>query len=69
MMQPADLSAWKELVFWVRGGGAKFYVILFLVSSGERPHIQTFAAKPDEPARMPTNQWPECVLSRCFTAT
>lgn len=47
MMQPADLSGWKELVFWARGGGAKFYVMFFLVSSGERPHIQTFAAKPD----------------------
>jgi hypothetical protein len=47
MMQAADLSGWKELVFWARGGGAKFYVMFFLASSGERPHIQTFAAKPD----------------------
>ena len=43
-MQPANLSRFKSLHFWVKGDGATYRVMLFSQASGPRPHIQTFTA-------------------------
>ena len=41
-MQPADLSAKKEIVFWARGDGKTQRVMLFAQSRGMTPLVQTF---------------------------
>jgi len=41
-MQPANLSAKKEIVFWARGDGKTYRVMLFAQSKGMMPLIMSF---------------------------
>ena len=43
-MQPANLSASKELVFWARGDGKTYRAMVFAQSKGMTPLSQTFVA-------------------------
>jgi imidazolonepropionase-like amidohydrolase len=47
VMAPADLSAAKELVFWAKGDGRTYEVLLFATSLGMMPSRQTFVAGPE----------------------
>ena len=44
MMAPANLSAKKSLVFWAKGEGRPYAVMIFAKSSGYQPAIRTFTA-------------------------
>lgn len=46
-MQPANLSRFKSLHFWVRGDGATYRVMLFSQHTGPMPRIQPFTASSD----------------------
>lgn len=46
-MEPADLSAARELVFWSRGDGRTYLVYMFAKSLGMMPAQQTFVAGPE----------------------
>jgi hypothetical protein len=46
-MTPVDLSRFKELVFWARGDGRGYQVMLFATKLGNIPASQPFAAGPD----------------------
>jgi hypothetical protein len=41
-MQPANLSAAKEIAFWARGDGKRYRVMLFAQSRGMAPATRTF---------------------------
>ncbi|HWM87710.1 MAG TPA: hypothetical protein VNO33_17775, partial [Kofleriaceae bacterium] len=43
-MAPVDLSSSKQLVFWARGDGKPYTVLLFLKSRGFTPLARPFAA-------------------------
>jgi len=43
-MQPADLSAKKEIRFWTRGDGKTYRIMVFAQSKGMRPIEQPFVA-------------------------
>lgn len=47
IMAPADLSAARELVFWAKGDGRTYEVLLFASSLGMMPSQQTFVAGPE----------------------
>jgi hypothetical protein len=53
-MQPADISAAKEIAFWARGDGKTYRVMLFAQSRGMMPMTRTFAS---------TSEWKEHVIS------
>ena len=44
---PADLSSKKEIVFWARGDGKQYRLMLFSASKGRLPLIRTFEAGTD----------------------
>jgi imidazolonepropionase-like amidohydrolase len=46
-MAPADLSRFKTLVFWARGDGGTYRVLLFATRLGNIPAEQLFTAGPD----------------------
>lgn len=46
-MAPVDLSAAKELVFWSKGDGKTYQVMLFAASLGRMPAQQSFTAGPE----------------------
>jgi imidazolonepropionase-like amidohydrolase len=46
-MSPVDLSAAKELVFWSKGDGRDYQVMLFAASRGPAPAVQSFTAGPE----------------------
>lgn len=46
-MAPVDLSKFKELVFWARGDGREYQVMLFATRFGSIPVSQGFAAGPE----------------------
>jgi imidazolonepropionase-like amidohydrolase len=46
-MAPADLSAAKELVFWAKGDGRTYTVMIFASSLGMMPAQRPFVAGPD----------------------
>jgi hypothetical protein len=46
-MAPANLSKFKELVFWARGDGGEHQVMLFASRLGNIPATQPFKAGPD----------------------
>ena len=46
-MTPVDLSRFKELVFWARGDGRSYQVMLFATRLGNIPAAQPFAAGPE----------------------
>lgn len=46
-MSPVDLSAAKELVFWSKGDGKSYQVMLFAASRGPAPAMQSFTAGPE----------------------
>ncbi|HEX2224466.1 MAG TPA: CIA30 family protein, partial [Thermoanaerobaculia bacterium] len=46
-MEPADLSGAKELVFWSKGDGKTYQVMLFATSLGRMPAQQSFTAGPE----------------------
>jgi imidazolonepropionase-like amidohydrolase len=46
-MQPADLSAAKEISFWARGDGKVYRVMLFAQSRGMTPLTRTFQSTPE----------------------
>jgi hypothetical protein len=51
---PANLSAHKELVFWAKGDGKRYRVMLFTESSGRMGAQQIFVTEPDwKEYRMP----------------
>jgi hypothetical protein len=53
MMAPANLSAKKELVFWVKGDGHTHRVMLFAKQLGMAPAVRKFVA---------SREWTEVVL-------
>jgi hypothetical protein len=46
-MTPADLSAARELVFWAKGDGGPFQIMLFAASRGRAPAQQSFTPGPE----------------------
>lgn len=44
IMSPADLSSKSAIIFWAKGDGKKYAVMIYAVSLGYRPAIQTFVA-------------------------
>jgi len=46
-MAPADLSAAKELVFWTKGDGRTYEILLFASSTGMMPIQKQFVAGPE----------------------
>jgi hypothetical protein len=46
-MAPADLSAARELVFWAKGDGGPFQIMLFAASRGRAPAQQSFTPGPE----------------------
>jgi len=44
---PANLSSRTELVFWTRGDGREYRVLLFAQGLGQQPAIRTFRAPPE----------------------
>jgi imidazolonepropionase-like amidohydrolase len=46
-MAPANLSAKKEIIFWAKGDGRTYSVMLFAPSRSFRPLAQTFVAAPE----------------------
>jgi len=46
-MAPADLSAAKELVFWAKGDGRTYQILLFATNVGMMPVQKTFVAGPE----------------------
>ena len=46
-MSPVDFSKFKELVFWVRGDGREYQVMMFATQFGNIPQSQPFAAGPE----------------------
>jgi len=47
IMTPADLSSKSAISFWAKGEGKKYIVMIYAVSLGYRPAIQTFVAGPE----------------------
>lgn len=52
-MTPVDVSRFKEIVFWARGDGRQYQVMVFATKLGNIPAAQPFAAGPE---------WREVVL-------
>jgi imidazolonepropionase-like amidohydrolase len=52
-MTPANLSSFKEIVFWARGDGAEHQVMVFATRLGNVPSVQPF---------IPGPEWREYVL-------
>lgn len=52
-MTPVDVSRFKEIVFWARGDGRAYQVMVFATTLGNIPAAQPFAAGPE---------WREIVL-------
>jgi imidazolonepropionase-like amidohydrolase len=46
-MAPADLSGARELVFWARGDGKTYQVLVFATSLGAMPAIRPFVTGPE----------------------
>jgi hypothetical protein len=46
-MLPADVSAFKEIVFWARGDGREYHVMVFATRLGNIPATQAFKPGPD----------------------
>jgi hypothetical protein len=43
-MNPADLSRFKEIVFWARGDGGEYQLMVFAARLGNIPAVRPFAA-------------------------
>jgi imidazolonepropionase-like amidohydrolase len=46
-MMPADVSRFKEIVFWARGDGREYQLMLFATRLGNIPAAQPFTAGPE----------------------
>ena len=46
-MSPVDFSKFKELVFWARGDGREYQLMMFATQFGNIPQSQPFAAGPE----------------------
>jgi len=44
IMSPADLSSKSAISFWAKGDGKKYVIMIYAISLGYRPAIQTFVA-------------------------